>query len=272
MSAKKKELSQIYRTIWLSDIHLGTRSSRARSLLGFLRDCDAQTIYLAGDIFDGWALKRSWFWTQHHNDVVQKLLRKARKGTKIIYIPGNHDEMAAQFAGMLFGGIEVCPQVVHTTADGRRFLVMHGHEFDGIVKGARWLQQLGGAAYDWLIWINQQYNRLRLLLGYPYWSLSAYIKNKTKRSLQYINDFESLVIERAKSDKLDGIICGHIHHACIRDLNGVCYANCGDWVESCTALVEHYNGELEIVCWRDSEMEVDGLAPVEEAREPLESL
>jgi UDP-2,3-diacylglucosamine pyrophosphatase LpxH len=244
-----------FRAIWLSDLHLGTRSSRAESLLGFLKEYDADTFYLAGDIFDGWAMKRSWYWNQYHNDVVQKLLRKARKGARIIYIPGNHDEMAGQFAGLFFGGIEVRPQVVHETADGRRFLVIHGHEFDGVVKGARWLQQLGSAAYDWLVLANQYCNRLRLLMGYPYWSLSAYIKRKTKRTLQYIDDFETLVVRRAQQEKLDGIVCGHIHQACLRVIEGVTYANSGDWVESCTALVEHYHGELEIIHWRDPEPE-----------------
>ncbi len=252
-----------YRAIWLSDLHLGTRSSRAQSLLGFLKIHDADTLYLVGDIFDGWALKRSWYWNQHHNDVVQKLLRKARKGAQIVYIPGNHDEMVGQFTGMFFGGIEVKSQAVHTAADGRRFLVIHGHEFDGVVKSARWLQQLGGTAYDWLVVLNQHYNRLRLLLGYPYWSLSAYIKQKTKRTLQYIDNFETLVLQRAQNEKLDGIVCGHIHQACIRDMSGVTYANCGDWVESCTALVEHYNGELEIIYWQDPDPAKQGEDPVE---------
>lgn len=238
-----------YRTIWISDVHLGTRSSQVDTLLDFLKHHESETLYLVGDILDGWALRRNWFWDQHHNDVIQKLLRKARKNTRVIYLPGNHDEAVHQFAGHVFGGIEVLPEILHETADGRRLLVLHGDQFDGVVRAARWLQYVGSVAYDWLLEANRVYNLLRRLLGYRYWSLSAFIKQRTKSALQYIDEFESLVVQKARSRAADGIVCGHIHQPAIRMFDDIMYANTGDWVESCTALVEHFDGRLEIIEW-----------------------
>lgn len=238
-----------YRTIFISDIHLGTRGCKADHLLDFLRHTEAETIYLVGDIFDGWRLRRSWYWPQAHNDVVQKLLRKARKGTRLIYVPGNHDEVLRGYTGQHFGGVEVRQDTIHETADGRRLLVMHGDAFDGIVTYARWLALLGDWGYSIALTANTWFNMLRRRLGFGYWSLSAYLKHRVKNAVQFIAHFEEAVAEEARRHKVDGIVCGHIHHAEMRTINGILYINDGDWVESCTALVEHFDGELEILHW-----------------------
>ncbi len=240
-----------YRTIWLSDIHLGTRGCKADYLLDFLRHIDAETIYLVGDIVDGWRLRKSWYWPQTHNDVVQKLLRKARKGTRIVYVPGNHDEWLRDYAPMSFGGVELVEEAIHVTADGRRLLVMHGDWFDMIVKHARWLAVLGDGAYTVALWLNNHFNRFRRALGYEYWSLSAFLKLKVKNAVLYIGSFADALTGAARSRDLDGVICGHIHHAEVREIDGILYCNDGDWVESCTALVEHRDGRLEIVQWAE---------------------
>lgn len=246
----------LYRTIWISDLHLGTKSSKAEALLSFLRHHDAEQWYLVGDVFDGWALSRSWTWDQAHNDVVQKLLRKARKGADVTYVPGNHDDFARQFLGLRFGGITVRPRAIHTTADGRQLLVLHGDEFDGVVRHARWLSKLGSGAYTLTLEANRYFNQARYRLGLPYWSLSAWLKLKAKRAVQYIADFGAALAAEARRCDVDGVVCGHIHHAEIRDIGGVQYLNCGDWVESCTALVEHFDGRLEIIRWAESGHEV----------------
>jgi UDP-2,3-diacylglucosamine pyrophosphatase LpxH len=245
-----------HRAIWLSDIHLGTRGCKAEFLLDFLRANDADVIYLVGDIIDGWALKRSWYWDQSHNDVIQKLLRKARKGTRIYYIPGNHDEFARDYVDSLFGGIAVKSHAVHELLDGRRLLVMHGDEFDGIIRYARWLAVLGDVSYQFALALNHWFNVLRRRLGYPYWSLSAYLKHKVKNAVKYIDNFEAIVAREAASRNLDGVVCGHIHKAEIRDIDSVLYCNDGDWVESCTALVETLEGRLEILHWADTQATV----------------
>jgi len=238
-----------FRTIFLSDIHLGTRGCQADILLDFLKHTESDQLYLVGDIIDGWRLKRSWYWAQSHNDVVQKVLRKARKGTRVFYVPGNHDEAARDYVGLHFGGVAVLMEAIHTTADGRRFLVLHGDAFDGIVKYAKWLAHLGDWAYNVALTLNTWFNRLRRRLGYSYWSLSAYLKHKVKNAVDYISRFEEAVAEEARRHHVDGVICGHIHHAEIRDIDGTTYCNDGDWVESCTALVEHLDGRLEILHW-----------------------
>jgi len=240
------------RAIWISDIHLGTRGCKAEFLLDFLRHTDSEYLYLVGDIVDGWRLRRSWFWPQAHNDVVQKLMRKARKGTKVVYVTGNHDEMLRQYTDLWFGGVLVVNEFVHETADGRRFLVMHGDQFDGVVRYAKWLALLGDWAYQVALGINHWFNALRRRFGYPYWSLSAYLKHKVKNAVEYISQFEEAIAEEARRRGVDGVVCGHIHHAEIRDIDGITYCNDGDWVESCTALVEHMNGELEILCWTET--------------------
>jgi len=239
---------QRYRTIWISDVHLGIRESKAEFVLDFLRHHDADTYYLVGDIFDGWALQRSWYWPDSHNDVIQGLLEKARC-SDVTYIPGNHDESARRFPGLQLGGITIQRQATHTTADGRRFLILHGDEFDGVIRHARWLSVLGASAYVGILKLNRHVNRVRRWMNLPYWSLSAYLKNRTKRAVQFIADFECAVAKRARADGVDGVVCGHIHHPEMRDVDGVQYVNTGDWVESCTALVEHFDGRLEIVRW-----------------------
>jgi len=238
-----------YRTIWISDIHLGTRGCKAGQLLDFLRHTESDTLYLVGDIVDGWRLKRSWYWHQAHNDVIQKVLRKARKGTRVVYVPGNHDEALRDFLDLHFGGIHVVGEAIHVGADGRRFLVIHGDAFDAIIATAGWLAILGDHAYNFAVAVNTWYNRARLALGLPYWSLSKYLKLKVKNAVSFITAFEQALAAEARRRGVDGVVCGHIHKAEIREVDGVLYCNDGDWVESCTALVEHFDGRLEIVDW-----------------------
>ena len=238
-----------YRTIWISDLHLGTRGCKAGFLLDFLRRNDADTIYLVGDIIDGWRLKKSWYWPQTHNDLVQKVLRKVRKGARVIYIPGNHDEWLRDYTLLQFGGVEVADEAIHVMADGRRLLVIHGDVFDAVVKHARWLAVLGDGAYTAALWLNRHFNIVRRRLGYPYWSLSAHLKHRVKNAVQYMASFAEAVADEAIRRKVDGVVCGHIHHAEIREISGVLYCNDGDWVESCTALVEHFDGTLELINW-----------------------
>ncbi len=238
-----------YRTIFISDIHLGTRGCKADFLLDFLKYNESEYLYLVGDVVDGWRLKRSWYWPQTHNDVVQKILRRARKGAKVFYLPGNHDEGARDFLGVQFGGVTLVDEMIHTTADGRRFLVIHGDQFDTVVKYAKWLALIGDHAYVLLLWLNTGLNWVRRRLGLTYWSISAYLKHKAKSAVEFIGKYEAALAEEARRRQVDGVICGHIHHAEMRDMEGVLYCNDGDWVESCTALVEHDTGELEIIHW-----------------------
>lgn len=235
------------RTVWISDLHLGTPGCQVRALLEFLRTTRCETLYLVGDIIDGWQLRRSWYWPQAHNDVVQKLLRKARKGTRVVFVPGNHDEFARRYVAHNFGGIEVVEDCVHVTADGRRLWITHGDLFDGVIQCAKWLAYAGDMAYEFTLKVNRWLNHLRARLGFPYWSLSKYLKLKVKRAVSYVSDFEVAVAREARRRGADGVVCGHIHHAEIRQIDGVLYCNDGDWVESLTALVEHHDGRLEIV-------------------------
>lgn len=242
-----------YRTIFLSDLHLGMRGCQAERVLDFLRHHEAERWVLVGDVVDGWALARSWVWTQAHNDVVQKLLRKVRRGAEMVYVPGNHDGAARQFAGLTFGGILVQREWIHRTADGRRLLVLHGDEFDGVVRLAPWLSRVGARAYELSLALNAVVAHVRERLGYPYWSLAAALKDRTKRALQYVARFEEAVAARAAELGVDGVVCGHIHRPEIREIatgaGAALYANCGDWVENCTALVEHVDGRLEVIRW-----------------------
>ncbi len=238
-----------YKTIWISDIHLGTVGCKADLLLDFLKHTDSEKLYLVGDIIDGWALQRNWYWPQEHNDVIQKILRKARKGTEVLFIPGNHDAFARNYVDHNFGDITVAREITHQMIDGRTFLVLHGDEFDVVVKYAKWLALLGDWAYGLCLQLNDFVNRIRQRLGYPYWSLSAYLKLKVKNAVQFIADYENALADVARKNGADGVICGHIHHAEIRDIDGITYCNDGDWVESCSALVEHYDGQLEIIEW-----------------------
>jgi UDP-2,3-diacylglucosamine pyrophosphatase LpxH len=238
-----------YRTIWISDVHLGTSGCQANYLLDFLKHNEAQRFYLVGDIIDGWRLKKSWYWPQAHNDVIQKLLRKVRKGAEVFYIPGNHDEMARQFIGMTFGEIQIQNEMIHVTADGKRLWVTHGDLFDGVMQYAKWLAYLGDTAYTCILVINRWFNNIRIRLGFQYWSLSQYLKHKVKNAVSFIADFEAIMAREARKRKCDGVVCGHIHKAEIREIDGLLYCNDGDWVESLTALVETYDGELKIIHW-----------------------
>ena len=242
-----------FRAIFVSDVHLGTASCQSAKLLDFLRHTDSAQLYLVGDIIDGWQLKRRWYWHQTHNDVVQKVLRKARKGTRVTYIAGNHDEAMRHFLGLAFGGIDIRDEAEHVTADGRRFLVTHGDLFDAVVRQAKWLAHAGDAAYILTLKLNQWFNHLRARLGFPYWSLAQFLKHRVKNAVSYITNFEEALAHEAKRRGFDGVICGHIHKAEIRDIDGILYCNDGDWVESLTALVETDGGELRIIDWKHIE-------------------
>jgi UDP-2,3-diacylglucosamine pyrophosphatase LpxH len=244
-----------YRAIFISDLHLGTPGCQAPALLDFLKSHPSDTLYLVGDIIDGWQLRRRWYWPQSHNDVVQKLLRRSRKGGRVIFVPGNHDEFARGFVGHHFGGIEVMEEAVHVTADGRKLWIVHGDYFDGVIQCAKWLAYLGDNLYEFTLRLNRHLNSVRARLGLPYWSLSAYLKNKVKKALAYVNDFEMAVAAEARRRGHQGVVCGHIHRAEMRDINGTLYCNDGDWVESRTALLEHFDGRLELVQWESSQAE-----------------
>jgi UDP-2,3-diacylglucosamine pyrophosphatase LpxH len=239
-----------YRTLFLSDIHLGTRGCQAELLIDFLKHNDASTIYLVGDIIDGWRLKSSWYWPQTHNDVLQKLLRKVRKGARMIYVPGNHDEFARDYIGMTCGGVEILDFDYHMTADNQRLLITHGDQFDIVVQHARWLANLGDWAYDVALWSNTWFNKVRRKLGFPYWSFSAWAKLKVKDAVNFIGAFEEALVAEANRHGADGVVCGHIHHAAIRTMGTTRYINTGDFVESCTVVAEHEDGRLEIIRWQ----------------------
>lgn len=240
-----------YRSIFISDVHLGTRGCRAAFLADFLKHNTCENLFLVGDIIDGWRLKRSWFWDKHHDEVVRLVLKAARTGTNIVYVPGNHDEMLRKYIGLNieFCGIKIQMEAEHTTADGKRLLITHGDAFDSIVRHARILALLGDWAYTAALVVNRHFNTLRARLGYPYWSLSAWLKLQVKEAVKAIDRFETALADDAKARGFEGVVCGHIHHAEMRQVNGVMYLNVGDWVESCTALVEHENGRLELIDW-----------------------
>lgn len=237
------------RTAWISDVHLGTRGCKADMLVDFLRSIEPQTLYLVGDIVDGWRLKKGWYWPDAHNEVVRRILKMAHRGTRVVFIVGNHDEMLRDYAGFSFGGVELASEAVHVTADGRRLLVTHGDCFDGVVLYARWLAFLGDQAYAFLLRANIVVNAVRKRLKLPYWSLSSYLKRRVKNAVQFVCDFEEAVAREAHTRQFDGVVCGHIHCAEIRTIGDVTYYNDGDWVESCTALVEEADGTISIVDW-----------------------
>ena len=240
-----------YRTIFVSDMHLGTRGCQAALILDFLRHNEADTIYLVGDIIDGWRLRASWYWPQAHNDVIQKLLRKVRHGARMVFVPGNHDEFARQFIGQSFGGIEIVRNAVHVAADGKRYFVLHGDEFDVVVRHSKWLAFFGDWAYDFALFVNTHFNAARRWFGLPYWSFSAWAKLKVKNAVNFIGSFERELASEARKRGVDGVVCGHIHHPVIRDMEGVIYVNTGDFVESCSLVVEHYDGRFEVLRWKD---------------------
>ena len=241
-----------YRTIWISDTHLGTPGAQAGALLHFLKYTRSETLYLVGDIVDGWQLKKRFYWPQEHNDVIQKLLRKARHGTRVVYIPGNHDEAARHYIGFNFGEVAIKDDEVHQTADGKRLWVVHGDLFDNVIQHARWLAYLGDRAYVLLLKLNRLVNGIRTALNMPYWSLSQYLKYRVKSAVSFISAFERAMITEARRRNCDGVVCGHIHKPEMREVDGLLYANDGDWVESLSALVEHHDGRLELIDWQNA--------------------
>lgn len=240
-----------FRSIWISDTHLGGRDLQSARLLQFLRSTESHYLYLVGDIIDFWKLRRSWFWPPINNQIINAIMKKAENGTKVFLLPGNHDAILHDYIGISLHNITVTREVVHRTADGRRYLVLHGDCFDSVVQKQKWLANLGSILYDTLLSINRRYNRIRTVLGFPYHALSASVKQRVKQAVSYISSFEQSLIEAARLHQVEGMICGHIHHATIKDIGGVLYSNSGDWVESCTALVENENGTLGIIDWQD---------------------
>lgn len=244
-----REPTRRYRAIWISDIHLGTRGAQTDMLLDFLRHTESDYLYLVGDIVDCWRLKRSWFWNEAHDRIVRTILDKARRGTRVVYVPGNHDEALRPYAGTTLADVRVEKEATHVTDDGRRLLILHGDEFDGVVRYAKWLAVLGDYAYTAALMLNTGLAHIRRLFGLPYWSLSAYLKYRVKNAVQFISRFEEIVTEEAERRGVDGVVCGHIHHAEIRRIGRIVYYNDGDWVESCTALVEQDGGRMELLHW-----------------------
>ncbi len=251
MNASSQFRPTAYRSVFISDVHMGTRGCRAEFLADFLKQTSTENLFLVGDIIDGWRLKRSWFWDKHHDEVLRLILKAARAGANVVYVPGNHDEMLRKYISL---GIEICGvklqmEAEHTTADGKRLLITHGDSFDSVVRHAKLLALLGDWAYTTALVVNRYFNMVRTRFGYPYWSLSAWLKLQVKEAVKAIDRFETALADDAKARGFDGVVCGHIHHAEMRPVNGVMYLNDGDWVESCTALVEHFDGTLELVDW-----------------------
>jgi len=240
-----------YRTVWISDVHLGTPGCKAAHLVDFLKHVDCDRLYLVGDIIDGWKLRSTWYWPQEHTNVLRKLLTKASRGTEIVYVTGNHDEFLRKFVHFRLraGNLRLCNEAIHTTADGRRLLVMHGDLFDVITRYHRWVALAGDVAYNAMMSINMHLNRARAVLGMRYWSLSAFAKNSVKNAVNVISEFEESLTRECQRRGLDGVVCGHIHHAEARMVGDVGYYNCGDWVEGCSALVEHRDGRIEVLRW-----------------------
>jgi UDP-2,3-diacylglucosamine pyrophosphatase LpxH len=242
---------QHVRAIFISDVHLGTRACQAERLLEFLSAYRSDYLFLVGDIIDFWSMKRGVYWPPAQNTVVQKILKRARHGVKVVFVPGNHDEVAREHVGASFGAIAVAQDYIHVAADGRRYLLLHGDEFDQVTKYHRWLAVLGDQAYAFLVRVNVLFSKARRTLGISgYWSLSGYAKRKVKRALDFISDFEASVVRHARERQVDGVICGHIHAAAVHEIDGSVYINCGDWVDSCTAVVEHTDGTMQLVQWR----------------------
>src|SRR5437870_8791514 len=263
-----------YRTAWISDAHLGTRGCNAPALLDFLRENDFDTLYVVGDLIDIWSLRRGIYWPQQHNDVIQKILRKARKGTRVIYIPGNHDELVTSFCGV-YGNIEIKQHAIHVTAASERILIIHGHELDVVVSGSgrmKWLAFAGDLGYQFLLSLNPLINFVRRRFGLGYWSLSAYAKQTVKDAVSFIGKFEAAVAHYAERYHVDAVLCGHTHSAAIREFGKVTYYNCGDWVESCTALVEDDDGVLALVNHHSLSVTDRAIAPTIDSARPKQSL
>ena len=242
-----------YRAIWLSDVHLGYRGCKADYLLDFLKATESEVLYLVGDIIDLWSMKRTMYWPQTHNDIIRTILGKAKRGTRIVYIPGNHDEQARDFIGSVFGNVEIHDEYVHVGHDGRRFLIIHGDIYDALMKCSGLKSFVGNKAYDLIMCLNRHVYKWRQLLGFPYWSLASFLKSRVKDAVSHIQKYEEIVAADAKKRGFEGVICGHIHHAEMRDINGVTYCNDGDWVENCTAIVESREGRVELLHWSEKQ-------------------
>ncbi|MDF2781315.1 MAG: serine/threonine protein phosphatase, partial [Geminicoccaceae bacterium] len=238
-----------YRAIFISDLHLGSPGCKAECLLDFLHSVESEYLYLVGDVLDGWRLKKRWFWPERHNEILQTLLARARRGTRVVYLPGNHDEALRKLIGRTFGGMRILHDVIHKTADGRRLLVIHGDVFDGVCTDMQWLARLGSVAYETTLAINTGFNHLRRWLGLGYWPLSAFLKAQVKAAVNFVERYEQSLAAEARRRAVAGVVCGHVHKPEIRTIDGVEYFNDGDWVESCSALVEHWDGRLELLHW-----------------------
>lgn len=247
-----------YRSIWISDVHLGTKHAQVDQLLQFLRDTECDFLYLVGDIIDGWELGRNWLWNDSYNTLFQKILRKNRKQTRITYLTGNHDEFLEKFIGIRFGRMRLKRQAIHEAADGKRYLVVHGHQFDGLTHCNRYLERVGARLYNWILTMNHYVNRVRRRLGFGYWSFAAYLKFKAKTAVKFVTHYEEAMVQMARMNRVDGVICGHIHRAEIKKLGGIHYLNSGDWVESCTALVEDFSGEFSLIHFHENNVHRTG--------------
>jgi UDP-2,3-diacylglucosamine pyrophosphatase LpxH len=250
-----------YRAIWISDLHLGTKHSQVIRLLDFLRDTECDHLYIVGDFIDGWQLRRKWYWSEEYNVLIQKLLRKNRKNTRVTFITGNHDEFLEKFLGISFGTMQLVDRTVHTAADGKRYLVLHGHQFDGISHFNRLLDRVGSVLYEHILEMNVWVNRVRRMFGFGYWSFASYIKLKAKRAVEYVSHYEEAMVQFSRKNGMDGVICGHIHRPEIRTVDGIRYMNCGDWVENCTALVEDFDGKFSLVRFHESDVHSPGRGP-----------
>lgn len=241
-----------YRTLWISDLHLGSKGCKADFVSQFLKMHDCDTLILVGDIIDGWRMRKRAYWPQAHTNVIRRILTRAKRGTKVIYITGNHDDMLRRYSGVQFGNIDLVDEYIHTTADGRKLWCIHGDQFDGVIQCHRWIAFFGDFLYETMLHVNRWYNQLRHRLGFGYWSLSAYLKNRVKRAVNFISDFEEAVAKETRHKGMDGVVCGHIHQAEIREIGteqAITYYNCGDWVESCTALAEDFDGSIQLIHW-----------------------
>jgi UDP-2,3-diacylglucosamine pyrophosphatase LpxH len=264
----KPSRKQRVRTLWISDVHLGTRDCQAEHLAAFLKRYQADKVYLVGDIIDGWKLRGGMYWPQAHTNVIRRLLTMSKRGTEVIYVTGNHDEFLRGYSSLVLGNIQLVDEAEHVTADGRRLLVIHGDQFDVITRYHRWLAFLGDSAYEFTLTLNRWLNHWRRRYGYGYWSLSAYLKHKVKSAVSFISDFEEAIVHECVKRGFNGVVCGHIHHAEIRPMGEVEYMNCGDWVESCTALIEHLDGRIELYRLADdqarqAQLQVEQVAAVE---------
>lgn len=265
-----------YRSVWISDVHLCSRDSQPELLCSFLDSIKCDYLYLVGDIVDVWALRRKWYWPKQYNEIIHKLLKRSRKGARVLYIPGNHDEFFRNYVGVRFGELTVVSHSYHETADHRRFLVIHGDEFDTVVRHRKWLSLLASHAYRYLISVNRAVNAIHRFLGYPHWSFAAAVKGRVKTAVKHLSNFEDLVTKEAVRRGVDGVVCGHTHEPGVGSRNGVLYYNAGDWTENCTALVEDEQGEVSLIYWRDEIMKAarpeEGVRAVPHHPLPVSSL